>query len=287
MTTEPTTERVARTFEDTDFGLDVVLTGADARGTALLLHGFPQDATLWDATLPGLHALGLRTAAVDQRGYSALPQPDSAAAYALPELVSDALAVLDHLGVEQAVVVGHDWGAVVAWALAAAHPHRVRALVAASVPHPRAYGAALKSDPEQQQRSAYLSLMREAGTAERVLLADDARRLTEFFRGTTSGPDVVARWVQRVREPARLSRALAWYRGMRGEDFAAVKAVSVPTVYVTADDDLAVGQAAVTGCADWVTGPYERVELTGSHWIVDDHPEAIVAAVARAVELTR
>lgn len=278
---------VPRSWQGEPFGLRVAdhpPAGA-AVGTALLLHGFPQDASLWDDVVAGLHGQGLRTLAVDQRGYSPAPQPTAPEAYALPELVADAIAVLDAADVERAIVVGHDWGAVVGWALAAAHPDRVRALVAASVPHPRAYGAALAADPEQQQRSAYLSLMREPGTAERVLLADDARRLTGFFRGTSQSPQQVARWVDRARDPQRLAGALAWYRGMRGADFAAVQAVRVPSVYVSADDDLAVGAAAVAGCAEWVSGPYRHVALTGSHWIVDEHPDAVVAAVEQALAL--
>ena len=101
--------------------------------------------------------------------------------YALQHLVGDAVVVLDGLGWADALVVGHDWGAVVAWGLAATHPARVSGLVAVSVPHPAAYGAALATDPDQQARSAYLGLFREPGTAEAVLLADGARRLRALY----------------------------------------------------------------------------------------------------------
>ncbi|HEX3004864.1 MAG TPA: alpha/beta fold hydrolase [Angustibacter sp.] len=249
------------------------------RPTVLLLHGFPQNATLWDSVLPGLRDAGLRCVTVDQRGYAPLPQPTAVDAYRLDQLVDDALAVLDAVvGEEPALVVGHDWGAAVAWALAAYHPQRVRGLVAASVPHPGAFGAALRSDPEQQERSAYMRLLRDVDRAERVLLDDGGRRLREFFTGSTLSHQEVDRYVAPMLDPRRLRGALSWYAAM-DEQFAAVPPVHVPTVYLSADHDLAVGRRAVAECAQWVEAPYEHVALPGSHWIPDERPDAVVDAV--------
>lgn len=263
-----------------EFVLDVHDEGTADGPIALLLHGFPQHHRIWDGCLPGLHALGLRTLAPDQRGYSALPQPTDVAAYALPHLVDDALAVLDDAGARDAVVVGHDWGAVVGWALAASAPERVRALVALSVPHPQSYGRALREDEQQQHLSRYMRLLREKGTAERVLLQDDARRLREFFRGSSLTDDDVDRYVRPLQDVEQLSGALAWYRAMTGPEFAAVGPVAVPTVYVSAEHDLGVGAAAANGCAAWCTDGYRHVDLAGqTHWIVDEHPDVVVEAV--------
>ncbi|MGN6300700.1 MAG: alpha/beta fold hydrolase [Angustibacter sp.] len=251
----------------------------DGRPTALLLHGFPQNASLWDAVLPSLRDAGLRCVTVDQRGYSPLPQPTDVAAYRLDQLVGDALAVLDAVTPDEpALVVGHDWGAAVAWALAAYHPQRVRGLVAASVPHPGAFGAALRSDPEQKERSTYMRLLADVDRAERVLLDDDGRRLREFFAGSTLSPQDVDRYVAPMLDPQRLRGALSWYAAM-DEQFAAVPPVHVPTVYLSAAHDLAVGRRAVEECAQWVQAPYEHVALPGSHWIPDEQPAAVVDAV--------
>lgn len=247
--------------------------------TALLLHGFPQNASQWDAVRPGLRAAGLRCVTVDQRGYSPPPQPTSVDGYRLDQLVGDALAVLDAVtDGEPVLVVGHDWGAAVAWALAAYHPERVRGLVAASVPHPGAFGAALRNDPEQQERSAYMRLLRDVDRAERILLDDDARRLRAFFAGSTLTPQDVDRYVAPLLAPGRLRGPLSWYAAM-DDQFAAVPPVRVPTVYLSADHDLAVGRRAVEDCAQWVDAPYEHVSLTGSHWIPDERPDAVVDAV--------
>ncbi|WP_200942040.1 alpha/beta hydrolase [Angustibacter sp. Root456] len=257
----------------------VVDDDAAAHGTALLLHGFPQNASLWDGVLPGVRELGLRCVTVDQRGYSPLPQPTAIDAYRLDQLVADAVAVLDATTAGEAVlVVGHDWGAAVAWALAAYHPQRVRGLVAASVPHPGAFGAALRSDAEQKERSAYMRLLSDVERAERVLLDDDGRRLRAFFSGSTLSKDVVDGYVAPMLEPGRLRGPLAWYAAMDAQ-FAAVPPVRVPTVYLSADHDLAVGRRAVEECAEWVDAPYEHVALPGSHWIPDERPDAVVEAV--------
>lgn len=273
---------VDRRHGDEPFTLRAVVDDAGARPdgpTALLLHGFPQNASLWDPLLPDLREAGLRCVTVDQRGYSPLPQPTAVDAYRLDQLVGDALAVLDAVTPnEPALVVGHDWGAAVAWALAAYHPQRVRGLVAASVPHPGAFGAALRSDPEQKERSTYMRLLADVDRAERVLLDDDGRRLREFFAGSTLSPQDVDRYVAPMLDPRRLRGALAWYAAM-DEQFAAVPPVRVPTVYLSADHDLAVGRRAVETCAQWVDAPYEHVALPGSHWIPDERPDAVVEAV--------
>lgn len=273
---------VDRRHGDESFTLRAVVDDAEGRPdgpTALLLHGFPQNASLWDAVLPGLREAGLRCVTVDQRGYSPLPQPVAIDAYRLDQLVDDALAVLDAVtDGEPVLVVGHDWGAAVAWALAAYHPHRVRGLLAASVPHPGAFGAALRSDPEQQERSQYMRLLADVDRAERVLLDDDGRRLRDFFTGSTLSPQDVDRYVAPMLDPRRLRSALAWYAAM-DEQFAAVPPVRVPTVYLSADHDLAVGRRAVEDCGQWVDAPYEHVALPGSHWIPDERPDAVVDAV--------
>ncbi|WP_426566121.1 alpha/beta fold hydrolase [Angustibacter sp. McL0619] len=247
---------------------------------ALLLHGFPQHGGLWQGCLPGLHELGLRTLAPDQRGYSPQPQPRDVEAYRLGPLVADALAVLDDVGAQRAVVVGHDWGALVGWALAAHHPERVRGLVALSVPHPHAFGRAIREDAEQQQLSDYFGLLRKEGTAERVLLGDDAAALRRFFEGGSLTADAVQDYLAPMLSEDGLRGPLSWYRAMAGPELAAVPRISVPTVYVSAEHDLGVGRAAAQWCADYVDGPYRRVDLSGTHWIVDEEPDVVVRAVA-------
>ncbi|WP_329013440.1 alpha/beta fold hydrolase [Micromonospora rifamycinica] len=265
---------------------DVRVGGPEGGDPVLLLHGFPQHGGEWDAVVPALHAAGLRTYAPDQRGYSPDARPAGVAGYRLPELVADAVAVLDALGVDAAHVVGHDWGAVVAWALAARHPERVRTLTAVSVPHPAAFGYALATDRAQRARSAYMALFRRAGLAERVLLAWRGAVLRRLLAGV-GDPARVARYAGPMLLPGALTGALNWYRAMAGRDLKVVGPVSVPTSYVWSDRDVAVGRTAAQACARHVSGDYRFVVLPEvSHWIPDRAPgplaEAILARVRGA-----
>lgn len=248
----------------------------------LLLHGFPQHSGEWDAVLPMLHAAGLRTFGLDQRGYSPGARPPAIEDYRVAECVADVLGVLDGLGVDSAHLVGHDWGAVVAWQTAARHPERIRTLTAVSVPHPAAMSYALATDADQRERSSYITLFRQAGTAERVLLADDAAALRRLLAGAGAGR--VDEYVKPMQAPGALTAALNWYRAMSRTDPVGTGPIKVPTTYVWSDGDAAVGAVAAKACAGQVTGDYEFVSLTGvSHWIPDEEPHALAQAVLARV----
>ena len=245
----------------------------------LLLHGFPQTHRAYDALAARLAPRGLRLLAPDQRGYSPGARPADVEAYALGELVDDAARILDAYGIESAHVVGHDWGAAVAWALAAARPERVRTLTAVSVPHPRAMTDALRDESsDQRARSSYIQLFRLPGKGEEVLLEDGAKRLRAIFEPL---PEAAAEpHVQALSDPATMTAALNWYRAMRFEALAPLPEVTVPTTYVWSTGDAAIGHDAATRCAQYATGPYRFVELEGiSHWIPDQAPDALAGAV--------
>ncbi|MEU7752761.1 alpha/beta fold hydrolase [Micromonospora sp. NPDC049171] len=261
-----------------------VTAGGPSDGVpVLLLHGFPQHRGEWDDVVPALHEAGLRTYALDQRGYSPGARPTAVADYRIPELVADVVAVLDALGLDTVHLVGHDWGAVVAWAVAAGHPDRVRTLTAVSVPHPAAMAYALANDGQQKARSSYITLFRKPRTAERVLLAWNATALRKMLGGVGDAPRV-DRYAAPMRAPGALTAALNWYRAMSRADLAGVGPVAVPTTYVWSDRDVAIGRTAAEACAANVTGAYRFVPLTGvSHWIPDTAPGPLAEAIlARA-----
>lgn len=254
--------------------------GREDEDPVLLLHGFPGSWRSFDAVVPPLVAAGRRCLVPEQRGYAPSARPAAVDAYRLDRLVADAVAVLDAAGAQRASVVGHDWGAVVAWALAASHPERVRDLVAVSVPHPRAFAAGLAQDRAQRLRSSYTALLRRRGLAERVLLAGRARGLRAAFAGSRVPPDVVAAHLAPLCAPAALAGALAWYRALRGRDLTAVGPVGVPTTYLWSDGDVAVARGTARRCAEHVVGPFRPVVLPGvSHWVPEERPDAVVDAV--------
>lgn len=247
----------------------------------LLLHGFPQHKSEWDRVTPFLHAAGHATIAPDQRGYSPGARPSDVEAYAITECVADAIAILDALDIEVADVVGHDWGAVVGWHLAAKHADRVRTFTAVSVPHPEGFGAAIADDADQQQRSAYIGFFRQSGKAEDLLLEDAGMRLRAMFIGCP--PELVDGYVRPMLDRAALTGALNWYRAMHSGTMACPP-VSVPTTFVWGDRDLAVGATAARSCAAHVVGDFRFLPLDGvSHWVPDEAPEVLADAILARV----
>ncbi|MDI9991778.1 alpha/beta hydrolase [Rhodococcus ruber] len=261
-----------------------VHTAGPVDGTPVeLLHGFPETARSWESVAPQLAEAGLRVLAPDQRGYSPGARPDGVAAYTVDLLVGDVVGLLDATGLDRAHLVGHDWGAAVAWQVAAHHPDRITTLTAVSVPHPAAYGWALREDADQQARAAYIKLLRQEGKAEHVLLEDDARRLRAMY-GDRVSSESIDEYVRVLSEPGALTATLNWYRAMTRE-FAELAPVRVPTTYVWSTADSALGRAGAERCGEFVDAPYEFVVLDDvSHWVPEEAPDALAKAILARID---
>jgi pimeloyl-ACP methyl ester carboxylesterase len=266
-----------------DLTFDVLSWGGDDGPPVLCLHGFPEGAACWGAVGPALAGHGLQVAAPDQRGYSPTARPTAPGAYHLDALVGDVVGLLDAAGWPSAHVVGHDWGAVVAWTLAARHPQRVRSLTALSVPHPAVFAATIATDADQATRSAYLQAFATPGVAEGLLLADDAARLRGLFDGSGLDAAAVNALVAPLLDPPALTAALGWYRGTPPAVLAGVPSVQVPTTFVWGDRDVAVGPVAAQGCARACSGSYRFVPLPASHWLPEQVPQQVADLVAEQV----
>jgi len=243
----------------------------------LLLHGFPQTSLQWRHQVVALGAAGYRAVAFDQRGYAPGARPPAVEDYAVAHLVVDVTTVADALGAATFDVVGHDWGAVVAWAAAVARPDRVRSVAAVSVPHPAALAAALRDDADQQRRSAYVAAFRRPGLADAALLAGGGAGLRALFAAAGLGDrSAVDEYVEVLVQPGALTAALNWYRAASMEDAAGLPPATVPALFVWGDGDVAIGRAAADACAAHVTGPYRFEVLAGvGHWIPEDAPDAL------------
>ena len=254
---------------------------ADAR-PVLLLHGWPQDASAWDAVAPLLATGGYQVFAPDQRGYAPTAQPKAVGDYAMAHLVGDVLGLLGALGHERVDLVGHDWGGAVAWCVAGMHPERVRTLSVASTPHPLALGAAIADQgTDQAARSAYMEFFRlPEHRAEDALLTEGAGSLSALYADTGLPAARAARYLERLSDRETLTASLNWYRAMRAADYTGAREVTVPTLYVWGSDDPALGRAAAEGSAAYVTGPYRFVELEGAgHWIPETEAETFARLV--------
>ncbi len=242
----------------------------------LLLHGFPDSLAMWDGVTEHLVAAGHRVIAYDQRGFGDSSAPVSARNYAIDAIVADALAVLADAGVEEPVtVVGHDWGAIVSWALCLAHPDRVARHVAISVGHPTAYRSA---GLEQKRRGLYVGGFQLVGVAERVLLARDAAVLR---RWAASHP-ALEHAVTELSRPGRLTAGLNWYRRNLAAIFTRSWGVcSVPTLAIFGARDPYLTEEQMLGSQPHVSAAWEYVRVDGGHWLPLEQPERVAELVAR------
>lgn len=255
-------------------------TAADPLPTVVALHGFPETAWEWRPVAELLSREGIRVVAPLQRGYSRRARPAEVGAYGIENLAADVLSVANELAPGPIHLLGHDWGASVAWWLAAHEPGRVATLTAVSVPHLGAFADALASDPDQQERSACFRLFRQPGKAEDVLLADGARRLRALFGGEVP-EELVETHLDVVGDREGLTGALNWYRAMRRYE---LPDVVVPTTFVWGEEDMAIGRSGAVATAGRVRADYRFVPVPdGGHWLPELQPEMIAREVAARI----
>lgn len=272
-------ERVAIDANGLTFG--ALAAGSAAARPVLLLHGFPQSSATWAPTVELLAASGFRAVAPDQRGYSGGARPDDVAAYAVPRLVADVLAVADTMAMPVVDLVGHDWGGMLAWVVAARHPERVRSLTVVSTPHPEALRAVVAAgDAEQAEHLAATESFRPPGDAERFLLGEGAGSgmpgLRRLLIDSGLDSERAAGYVAALAAPGALTAALNWYRAMDPAHVAGLPPVVVPTLYVWSTGDRALGRRAAEATAEWVAGRYRFEVLTGvSHWVPETAPDEL------------
>jgi pimeloyl-ACP methyl ester carboxylesterase len=259
------TERLLQYTHD-GLTFDVSDWGPLGGRVVIALHGFPEDRMGWESLAGALADAGHRTLAPDQRGYSPGAQPSGRRAYVLDRLGADVLALADAAGAERFDVVGHDWGAVVAWALAARHPSRVRTLTALSVPHPAAFSAAaLRST--QLLHSWYIAAFQLPKLPELALGLGGGKRLADGLVRDGLDPDSAARYAARA-AAGQMTGPLNWYRAVPFGARDTIGRVDVPTLYLWGDRDSYVTRTAAEGCSAQVRGPYRFVPLAGvSHWL--------------------
>jgi pimeloyl-ACP methyl ester carboxylesterase len=264
-------------------GLTFNLAEAGSGPPVLLLHGFPDCWRLWRHQVPALAEAGHRVIAPDLRGFGGTDKPEKVEDYKMRTLVGDAVGLLDALGVDRAAVVGHDWGAALAWMVATFAPDRVSRLVAVSVGHPVSFADV---DLDQKQRSWYMLWFQFPGVAERVLPEHDwavFRRWAWNGAGPGQDPDC-DRQVAELSRPGALTAGLNWYRAnvdpatfiRSGPVRSSMPPVACPTMGVWSTDDFAVAEAQMTGSQRFVTGPWHYRRLEGvSHWVPVHAPQAL------------
>lgn len=253
-----------------DVQLNVATAGT---GTpVLLLHGFPDCWQLWRAQIDALAGNGFLVIAPDLRGHGASDRPEDVAAYRMPELTTDILAVLGHFDVSRAAVVGHDWGAALAWNFTHRHPEMVDRLAVLSVGHP---GANLSAGIRQRQLAWYMLWFLHVGVAEKVLPAEDWQAFRQWaWNGAARGDvELMDRQLKDLSRPGALAATLNLYRAnIRPENYFVTSAppmphVTCPVLGVWSTEDPFLCEEQMTGSAGYVDGPWRYEQVPGGHWI--------------------
>ena len=172
------------TIQTNGVRLHVMQAGPKNGPPVVLLHGFPEFWYGWRKQIPALVASGYRVIVPDQRGYNLSDKPAGIKAYRLHELVNDVVGLIDTLDYQKVNLVGHDWGALVAWAMGIWQPARLHRLGILNVPHPAVIPRFLTRDPEQLRRSWYVFAFQLPWLPERLLTADNYRRAERILRGS-------------------------------------------------------------------------------------------------------
>jgi pimeloyl-ACP methyl ester carboxylesterase len=287
-----------------------VLTAGDGF-PVVLLHGFPELAYSWRHQLPALAAGGFRAIAPDQRGYGRSTCPDEVADYDLDHLCGDVLGLLDALALERAVVVGHDWGSGVAWALAQRHPDRVAGVVGVSGSFiPRA-----DRPPTDGYRATfagkffYILYFQQLGPADAELNRDIPHTVRSIFAGDTPEHewyvDDGRGFLERIPVPTQLptwlteedldvyvrefsvsgfTGPLNWYRNLDrnwdlSERYADMK-IEVPSLFVAGANDAAVALSPPSDMDGWVLDHRGDVLIEGAgHWVQQERPGPVSDAL--------
>ena len=255
-------------------GVGIEYEVAGAGRPVLLLHGFPDSGRLWRYQVPALAGAGFQVIVPDLRGYGRSGKPGPVDAYSLPLLAGDVLAILTELEIGQAHVVGHDWGAALAWGLASLSPGNVDHLVALSVGNPVTFLRTL----EQRQKSWYMLLFQFPGIAERWLTEDDWAN----FRSWAGHPDT-DQVIAELEANGSLTPGLNWYRanispGSWVGPPPQLPPVQAPTMGVWSTGDIALSEVQMTDSAASVAASwrYERLDGPG-HWMQLEAPEQVNA----------
>jgi len=240
----------------------------------VLLHGFPQYRIAWQKQMPALATAGFRAVAPDLRGYGESPKPSAIDDYRMPLVVDDVAELIRTLnGGEACIVVGHDWGAFVAWFLAMLHPDLVSRLVIMNVPHPALFARELKRNKKQRLKAAYQLFFQLPVLPEVFMRVFGRVLLKKSGRFTREQIDAYAANWKRCITPM-----LNYYRAMRktrGELRKAMRRIDVPTLIIWGEWEPVFLPETLVGTEEWVPDlRIARVAKAG-HFIQNDAPERV------------
>ncbi len=290
-----------RLVETNGVRLRVIEAGEREAPVLVLAHGFPELAYSWRHQIPVFAEAGYRVLAPDQRGYGGSSRPDAVEDYDIHALTGDLVGLLDDVGAEQAVFIGHDWGAMVVWHTALLHQDRVRAVVGLSVPPiPRARSRPTQRWRERFGEDFYMLRFQEPGVADAEMAADVRATMRGMFAGLLSEQAPLPDWISPdefehyVTEFSRtgFTGALNWYRNYdrnwESTPQLADAKITVPALFAGGMADPVGPTMNPARAREVATGPYSEEWIEGAgHWIQQERPDevnSLMLAFLREVE---
>jgi pimeloyl-ACP methyl ester carboxylesterase len=268
-------------IETNGIKLHVVQAGPQSGVPVVLLHGFPEFWYGWRKQIPALAEAGCRVIVPDQRGYNLSDKPKGVKAYGVNILVDDIIGVIDALGYEKVNLVGHDWGAVVAWALAIKYPERLHKLGIMNVPHPAVMKRFLQRDLDQLRRSWYVLFFQLPWIPEALLKMGDWRNMVNATRGTSKIGSFLNEDIMKYKEawsqPAAMTAMLNWYRAVvRYQSLVPDEPrVKVPTLMMWGVKDFALTHRMARPSMDYVDEGNLLLFPEATHWVHLDAAEEV------------
>jgi pimeloyl-ACP methyl ester carboxylesterase len=262
-----------------DLELNVIVEGEGP--DVLLVHGFPDDHTVWREQIPALVAAGYRVIAPDTRGCGESEMAATTVDYRIDRLVADLVGVLDAVGARKVRLVGHDWGAVQAWQLALRHPERVHDYVALSVGHPAAYA---RGGLTQKLRGYYIGVILLRGVAELLLSSFDYA----LWRAMFGFPEEFEHCRQRLTRPGRLTAGLRYYRANVGMILQRERLrANVPVLGIWSDGDRFLVERQMTASARYCDAGFDYIRVDGAnHWLQLNAPQRVNALLLEHLRIS-
>ena len=249
---------------------------------ALLLHGFPESRYSWRHQLPALARAGWRAVAIDMRGYGDSDKPPGRAAYRLQRLTEDVAALFEALGARRRLLIGHDWGAMVAWITAIWRATPLDGLVVMNVPHPAVFARVLQRSWAQSRRSWYVAAFQLPWLPEALLTARRGWLTGQAIAGIAADPsafppEVLDVYRDNAVKPRAMTSMINYYRANlpRPGALQDLPRVETPTLMIWGEADRALGLELTEGY-EGLVADFTLERLPGvSHWVQQEAPEAV------------
>lgn len=274
-------------IETNNIKLHVLTDGPNNGPSVILLHGFPEFHYGWRKQIPALVSAGFRVIVPDQRGYNLSEKPKGISSYDVDILAKDVIGLLDHFGMEKTFLVGHDWGAVVAWTIALNYPERLKKLAILNVPHPDVMTRFILENAEQRKKSWYVFFFQiplfVEWTLSRGNFRNMARMLVGSGRKSTFSADDLTEYKKAWSQRGALTGMVNWYRAIFRRSFKHVlqwknvpaRRVKVPTLMLWGKRDVALShemvEPSIALCDEGEAVFFDKA----THWVQHDEADEV------------